>query len=92
MLKLDLLSQLPLKECLNVLKFKPLHIYLTLCNVQSYKNGWNSLRHYKRSCTICFSRSVISHVLSSVGFMPETKHVGIAEIAHDELSHNIFSL
>lgn len=39
-----------------------------------------------------FSCSVISHVLSSVGLMLETKHVGIAEIVHDELSHNIFSL
>lgn len=39
-----------------------------------------------------FSCSVISHVLSSVGPMLEMKHGGIVEIAHYELSHNIFSL
>lgn len=39
-----------------------------------------------------FSCSVSLHVLSSVGPMLETEHVGIAEITGDELSHNIFSL
>lgn len=39
-----------------------------------------------------FSCSVSSHVLSSAGPRLETKHVGIAGIAHDELSHNNFSL
>lgn len=39
-----------------------------------------------------FSCSVISHVSSSVGPMHVTKYGGIAEIAYDELSHNIFSL
>lgn len=39
-----------------------------------------------------FFSSVISHTRSSVGPSLETEHVDIAEIAHDELSHNIFSI
>lgn len=39
-----------------------------------------------------FSCSDISHVLSSVGAMLETKTGGIVEITHYELSHNICPL
>lgn len=40
---------------------------------------------------ICFSSSVF-HMLSLVRPMQETQCANIAEIFHDELSHNIFSL
>lgn len=76
---------------MNVFKFNPLHIYLTLCNVQSSET-WLEFLVPLQKVSHVFSCSVISHVISSVGPMPETEHVGIAEIARDELSHNIFSL
>lgn len=77
------------EEHLNVLKFEPLHIYLTLCQ-ELYK--WLEFLVALQKVLCVFSCSVISYVLSSVGPKLETKHGGIAEIVHYELSHNIFSL